>query len=165
MYAVTVDLDGKEFIKIRFDWDYENKQAHLSMAAYLKKTLWQFDNIVPTKRHDYPYPYIEPKYGTKQKFAKYDTSAPVGLDEQKYVQQVTGKINWYTQGVNGTLLTPISALTAQQAMPTQGTMKRVQQFVDYAASQEPAVTTYRASDMVPAIHSNAGYLNEEGARS
>ncbi len=31
--------------------------------------------------------------------------------------------------------------------------------------QEPAVTTYRASDMVLAIHSYAGYVSEEGARS
>ena len=44
-------------------------------------------------------------------------------------------------------------------------MKCVQQFLDYAATQEPAVTTYRASNMVLAIHSDAGYLNEEGARS
>jgi hypothetical protein len=44
-------------------------------------------------------------------------------------------------------------------------MKRVQHFLDYAATQEPAITTYRASDMVLAIHSDAGYLNEEGARS
>ncbi len=41
----------------------------------------------------------------------------------------------------------------------------MQQFLDYATTKEPAVTTYRASDMVLAIHSNAGYLNEEGARS
>eukprot|EP00804_Cyclotella_cryptica_P002325 CCRYP_004051-RA/>CCRYP_004051-RA protein AED:0.45 eAED:0.43 QI:0/0/0/1/0/0/2/0/216 len=63
------------------------------------------------------------------------------------------------------MLMPISALAAQQAKPTQATMKRVQHFLDYAATQEPAVTTYRASDMVLAIHSNAGYLNEERARS
>ncbi len=44
-------------------------------------------------------------------------------------------------------------------------MQRIQQFLNYAATKEPAVTTYRASDMVLAIHSNAGYLNEEGARS
>ena len=44
-------------------------------------------------------------------------------------------------------------------------MKRVKQFLDYVVTQEPAVTTYRASDMVLAIHSDAGYLNEEGARS
>jgi hypothetical protein len=45
-------------------------------------------------------------------------------------------------------------------------MKKVQHFLNYAATQEPAVTTYRASDMVLAIHSDAGYLiNGEEARS
>jgi len=158
-------LDGKEFVKIELDWDYENKRVHLSMAPYLQKALRQFDNIVPTHRHDSPYPHIEPKYGAKQQYAKYDTSAPVGKDEQKHVQQVTSKFNWYARGVDGTLLMPISALSAQQAKPTQSTMKRVKQFLNYAATQEPVVTTYRVSDVVLAIHSDAGYLNEEGARS
>jgi hypothetical protein len=44
-------------------------------------------------------------------------------------------------------------------------MKHVKQFLDYAGTQEPVVTTYHVSDMVLAIHSDAGYLNEEGARS
>ena len=135
------------------------------MAPYLQKALQQFDNIVPTHRHDFPYPHIEPKYGAKQQYAEYDTSVHVGKDEQKHVQQVTGKFNWYARGVDGTLLTPISALSAQQAKPTQTMMKRVKQFLDYAATQKPAVTTYHASDMVLAIHRDAGYLNEEGARS
>jgi hypothetical protein len=164
-YDVAVDLDGKEFVKIELDWDYKNRKVHLSMAPYLQKSLQQFNNIVTTKHQDSPYPYTKPKYGAKQQFSEYNTSAPVGKDEQKYVQQVTGKFNWYARGVDGTLLTPISALTAQQAKPTQTMMQRVQQFLNYAAKKEPAVTTYRASDMVLAIHSNAGYLNEEGARS
>ncbi len=63
------------------------------------------------------------------------------------------------------MLTPIIALSSQQAKTTQATMRRVQHFLNYAATKEPAVTTYHASDMVLAIHSNAGYLNEEGARS
>ena len=79
------------------------------MAPYLQKALRQFDNIVPTKRQDSPYP----KYGAKQQFAEYDTSDPVGNDEQKYVQKVTGKFNWYARGVDATILTPISALSAQ----------------------------------------------------
>ncbi len=65
------------------------------MAPYLQKVLQQFDNIVPTKCQGSPYLYTEPKYGAKQQFAEYDTSAPVGNDEQKYVQKVTGKFNWY----------------------------------------------------------------------
>ncbi len=125
-YNVAVDLDGKEFVKIELDWDYENRKVHLWMAPYLQKSLQQFNNIVPTKRQDSPYPYTEPKYGAKQQFAEYNTSAPVGKDKQKYVQQVTGKFNWYVQGVDGTLLTPISALTARQAKPMQATMQRVQ---------------------------------------
>lgn len=164
-YDVSLDLEGKEYVKIELDWDYEKRRVHLSMAPYLQKALRQFDNIVPTQRHDSPYPYIEPKYGAKQQFAEYESSIPVGDKEKKYVQQVTGKFNWYARGVDPTMLTPISALTAQQANPTQATMKRVQQFLDYGATQEPAVTTYRASDMILAIHSDAGYLNEQNARS
>ncbi len=38
-YEVSVDLDGKEFVKIELDWDYENKRVHLSMAPYLQKAL------------------------------------------------------------------------------------------------------------------------------
>ena len=63
------------------------------------------------------------------------------------------------------MLTPLSALASQQSKPTVETMKRTQHFLDYAATQEPAVLTYRASDMVLGIHSDASYLNEANARS
>jgi len=122
-YDVSVNLKGKEFVKIQLDWDYENRKVHLSMVPYLQKALRQFDNVVPSKCQDSPYPYTEPKYGAKQQFAECDTSAPVGNDEQKYVQKVTGKFNWYARGVDATMLTPISALLAQQAKPTQATMR------------------------------------------
>jgi hypothetical protein len=73
-YEVTVDLEGKEYVKIELDWDYDKREVHLSMIPYLQKALRQFDNVVPTKREDSPYPHVEPKYG-------------------KYVQKVTGKFN------------------------------------------------------------------------
>jgi hypothetical protein len=44
-------------------------------------------------------------------------------------------------------------------------MKQVKRFLDYAATQEPAVLTYRKSDMILAAHSHAGYLNETEAHS
>ena len=125
-YDIAVDLDGKEFVKIQFNWDNENRKVHLSMAPYLQKALWQFDNIVPTKYQDSPSPHTEPKYGAKQQFAEYDKSAPVGNAKQKYVQKVTGKFNWYVRGVDATMLMPISALLAQQAKPMQATLARCQ---------------------------------------
>ena len=160
-----MDLEGKEFVKIKLDWDYDKGKVHLSMQPYLQKALRQFDNMVPSKRHDSPYPHVEPKYGAKEQFAEYDNLPPVGPEEQKHIQKVNGKLLWYARGVDGTLLTPLSALASQQSKPTTETMKRVKQFLDYCATQEPAVLTYRKSDMVLAIHSDASYLNKEEAWS
>ena len=44
-------------------------------------------------------------------------------------------------------------------------MKLCKLFLDYMESQEEAVLTYKASDMVLAVHSNASYLSEPKARS
>jgi len=44
-------------------------------------------------------------------------------------------------------------------------MEKVKQLLQYCASQEDAVLTYRASDMILAVHSDAGYLSEPQARS
>ena len=44
-------------------------------------------------------------------------------------------------------------------------MKRVKQFLDYCASQDDAIITYKKIDMKLAAHSDAGYLNEPKARS
>jgi hypothetical protein len=39
------------------------------------------------------------------------------------------------------------------------------QFLDYAATQDDVILTYKASDMILAIHSDASYLSEPKARS
>ena len=63
------------------------------------------------------------------------------------------------------MLVALSAIASEQASPTRETMTKVDKFLDYAASQEQAVLTYEASDMVLAVHSNASYLSESKVRS
>jgi hypothetical protein len=63
------------------------------------------------------------------------------------------------------MLTPLSALASEQATPTEQTMEKCLQFLDYKASQEEAIITYHASDMKLAIHSDASYLSEPKACS
>ena len=104
---------------------------------------------------------MEPKYGAKQQFAEYDESEPVGNAETTQIQKITGKFLWYGCGVDGMILTPLSAIAVKQLKPTVNTAQRSQQIMDYLATQEPAVLTYRKSDMVLC---NASYLNEEEAR-
>jgi hypothetical protein len=57
------------------------------------------------------------------------------------------------------------AIATQQASPTDAMMGKIKQLLDFVASQEEAVLTYWASDMVLAVHSNASYLNETKACS
>ena len=118
-YEVKGDLEGKEFVKINLDWDYDNGRVHLSMEPYHEKALRQFSNLVPSIQQDAPFPHGPPKYGVAEQYAEYDTSPQVGPKEQKHVQQVNGKWLWYGRAVDGTLLTALSALAAQQSKPTK----------------------------------------------
>jgi hypothetical protein len=78
---------------------------------------------------------------------------------------VVSEFLWYGREVDGTILTPLSAIAAKQSKPTVNTVQRSQQIMDYLATQEPAVLTYCKSNMVLAVHSDASYLNEDEARS
>ncbi len=63
------------------------------------------------------------------------------------------------------MLMPLSALVSEQATPTEQTMEKFLQFLNYAALQEEAIITYHASAMKLAIHSDTLYLFKPKARS
>jgi hypothetical protein len=52
----------------------------------------------------------------------------------------------------------LSAIATKQAKPTEKTL-------DYFATQEEAIISYKTSNMILAIHSNVGYCNEKKLRS
>ena len=79
----------------------------------------------------------------------------------KYIQQVAGTLLYYGQAVDITILPALSSIASEQAAPTEQTMAKVKQLLDYCASQEEAIITYNASKMVLAVHSDAGYANEK----
>ena len=136
------------------------------MPGYVAKALNQFQHEKPKRRQDSPYPWTPPKYGAKVQYAEgEDESPPLGKEEKRFVQQVTGTFLFYGRAVDPTLLTSLNEIASQQSSPTTETMNRVKQFLDYVASQEDAVLTYRRSDMQLAGHSDAGYLNAKNARS
>jgi hypothetical protein len=59
----------------------------------------------------------------------------------------------------------LSEISSQQAAPTEHTMKRVNQFLDYMWTHSEAVIQYRASDMILNVHSDVSYLSTPKARS
>jgi hypothetical protein len=53
----------------------------------------------------------------------------------------------------------------QSSKPTEDTLRQTLQLLDYLATQEDAVLSYHASDMVLAVHRNASYLSKPKAQS
>ncbi|EJK68827.1 hypothetical protein THAOC_09958 [Thalassiosira oceanica] len=165
-YKITEDWEGGKYIGIDLEWDYIKRQVHLHMPDYIRKALAELGYTPPGRRQDSPHPHTPPKYGAKQQFASDPDASPV-LDKAgiKFIQQVIGKFLYLARGVDCTILPALSSLSSQQAQPTETTLERSHQLFHYLASQEEAILTYSASDMILAVHSDAGYLNEPNARS
>ncbi len=64
-----------------------------------------------------------------------------------------------------TVLMALSTIAMSQAKPTEHTMERCIQLMDYLATHSDAKIRFSASDMVLNIHSDASYLSESRARS
>ena len=136
------------------------------MEGYAAKDLKELGHPMPSRKQYSPHPHTPPKYGAKQQFAADpDTSPLLDKNGKRFVQRVTGKFLYLARGVDLTMLTSLSAIASKQSKPTVDTMRKVRQLLDYAATQEEAIITYRASDMVLAAHADASYLSEPNARS
>eukprot|EP00804_Cyclotella_cryptica_P008100 CCRYP_004591-RA/>CCRYP_004591-RA protein AED:0.17 eAED:0.17 QI:0/0/0/1/0/0/4/0/815 len=164
-YKCSTDWYGNRYIGITIDWDYINRKVHLSMPGYKDKALKQFQHRKATTQHS-PFQCKPIKYVAKKQFAiQPSTAAPLNKADKKFIQQVCGKFLYLARAVDPTLLCPISAIASQSANPTTDTMEQTKQLLDYIATQDDAVITYSASDMVLAVHSDASYLSEPKARS
>ncbi len=164
-YQLTCDWTGQRYIGITLDWDYKQRQVHLSMPGYVKKALKQFRHEMKHQQRS-PYPCASIKYGATKQYATPESTAPP-LDAQgkHFIQQLCGKFLYLGRALDSTLLCPISALVAQSSNPTKDTMRCATQLLDYLGTQEEAILTYIASNMILAVHSNASYLSKPKARS
>ncbi len=155
-YETSHEWEGERYIGLTINWDYIRRLVHISMPGYCENARQRFKHAMPKKRQDQPYPHIVRTYGAKQQFAETDDTSPSLTKEQKtLVHEVIGVFLYYARAVDCTMLPALGSLASQQAKPTENTMHKIRQFLDYAACHQDAVVTYRASDMILAAHSDA----------
>eukprot|EP00804_Cyclotella_cryptica_P012280 CCRYP_013858-RA/>CCRYP_013858-RA protein AED:0.31 eAED:0.31 QI:0/0/0/1/0/0.5/2/0/562 len=165
-YPLSTDWTGNHYFGICLDWDYRSHKVHLSMPGYKAKALKQFQHKTPRKPQHSPFSTKPINYGAKKQYTTPLSTAPL-LDKKgkKFIQQVCWKLLFLGRAIDSPLLCPISAIASQSAAPTQDTMTQTLQLLDYLATQEEAVLTYHASDMILAAHSEASYLSKPHACS
>ena len=135
------------------------------MPEYVDHALIQFKHGTPRQAQDQPYQHTVPTYGDRQQFAVAPDGTELLNKENKHCAASDRNFPVLCRSVDITMLEDLSALWSKQSSPRENTIKKVLLLLNYAASQEEAVVTYHASDMVLARHSNTVYLSEPGAHS
>ena len=135
------------------------------MPGCIAKARKEFGHEIPARQQLSTYPNIPPKYEAKVQYTEQPDESPLlDKDGKTFIQQVSGKFLYLGRAVDVTILTALSALASQQAAPTEETKRRTKQLLDYLATKEEAILTYRASNMILAVHSDTSYLSERQAK-
>ena len=165
-YTISQDYNGARYFGMDIDWEYTNRELHLSMLSYVQDALTRFRHAHTRKFQDQPYPHVKPTYGAKAQYATdADPSPLLTPSQKKFVQEVTGTFLYYVRSIDATMLPALVTIATQQSAPTENTMHKVNKFIDYAETHPNAIITYCASNMIMAAHSDASYLSESKARS
>ena len=165
-YTVKCDWTGAKFAGIDLTWDYTKRTCRLSMKGYIQELRVKYGHATPAKPQHAPHKHREIVYGAKTQMSPdEDTSAKLDATGIKRVQGIVGSLLYYARAVDNKLLVALSAIGSQQAAATENTMVAVDQLLDYVATYPDDGTTFRASHMILAAHSDASFLNESKSRS
>lgn len=99
-YECKADWEGTRYIGLTLDWDYDNREVHISMPGYVAEALERFHHETPKKPQHQPHPHVKPAYGQKIQYEHVDESEPLSKEEKKFVQQVTGTFLYYARAVD-----------------------------------------------------------------
>jgi hypothetical protein len=131
------------------------------MPGYIENALIRFSHELPNKPQLQPHPHMLPNYGAAVQYAKADEVSPLAANaEGKHFRQVIGSLLYYGRAVDSTILISLSSLVAAQSKPTPHTLSLVKY---YTVTNPDAILTYKKSNMVLAMHSNASYLRKPSA--
>ena len=165
-YDITENWDGDLYVGINLDWNYAERSCRLTMRDYILNLLRRLGHPAPRKPQHSPHAHAPIQYGQKQQYvATPPASKPLDDAGTTRVRMIVGSLLYYARAVNNKLLVALGSIAEQQSCATTLTDQAVGQLLDYVSTYPDDGITYRASTMVLAAHSDAGYLNASKARS
>ena len=135
------------------------------MPVYISRALHKYHHPTPKKPQYAPHAWITPTYGQKLQYALPPETLPV-LDKKgtELVQSITEIFQYYTKGIDTTMIVAVNEVAPQQAAPTQEIVKNCNMLIDYGHTYPNATIRYHASDIYLHIDPNAAYLVQPQAR-
>ena len=113
-YTISQDWNGARYLGIEIDWDYTNREIHLSILSYVQDALTRFLHARPRKLQDQPHPHVKPTYGAKANYAiDADPSPLLTPAQNKFFQEVTGTFLYYARYIDTTMLPALGNIVTQ----------------------------------------------------
>ena len=138
------------------------------MPTYIAKALVRFNIEAINRAVHSPSKYIPLRYKLptgESQATHLDTSPKISEQRKKWIQAAVGVILFYARAVDPTMIMAVNKLASRQATPTEDVEAEAKHLLHYAATYLVAITTFRASDMILRISSDASYNSEAIARS
>ena len=163
-YDITEDLAGTKFGGIDIKWNYSPKHVErtcrLCIKDCIKYLILRFAHKPPSKPQLSPHKHREIMYGANPQMTHIeDTSPPLDESGIKRIQAIAGAVLLYGKAVNNKLLVTLNSIGTHQAAATESTNEAFNQMLDYIATYPNDGIVYRASYMILAAHSDAGFQN------
>jgi hypothetical protein len=130
----------------------------VSMPGYVTKALSTFQHSHPSKPQDAPHTWTAPVYSKQQQLVPTDITPLLHKQGIYHVQQICRQFLYCFRACNPTIIVALNEISSQQAIPTEKSRFACNILLDYLASHLQATIRYHASEMVPAVCSNAAYL-------
>ena len=160
-----MDWDASLYIGILLNWDYTAGHVDLSMPKYVARALHKFKQALqkfhPDNKPEYsPHKHVEPNYDQKVQYAEPTYDAPT-LDyiDINLIQKIVGTFSYYGIAVDNTILVALGTIASKQYSATSNTAKKINQLLNYLATNPDATIRYKRSDVVLWVHCDAYYFS------
>ena len=162
---MTCDMDGKQYVGMHLDWNYDTREVICSMDQYVQDALSELEVTKPKQHFKGPSKSPSINYGAKVQYVEDDTSERLTPEQTKFIQRVIGKFLFLARAIDNTLLHALNDLACQVSKGTQRTWEATQHVLKYIACNPRPAIRYRASDMVLEAESDAAFDVTPDARS
>ena len=165
-YVITIDIEGKNYCGLTFDWHYDKNYVDVKMPGYIEKALSKYGHKPPKKPQYAPHVWAAKFYGkSPQQATPEDTSKQLNNKDKTKVQSQVGTFLYYGRAIDQTILPALGEISIKQSKPTEKTKSELKMLMDYLSTYPNAVLRFYAGDMQLKVESDAAYLVLPGAKS
>ena len=109
------------------------------MPTYIYHTLTKYKHPKPTTPQHSPYTFTQVNiFHRIQKPTSHPTSPKLNIIQKTHVKQVIGTLLYYGRAIDPTILVALNTLATMQNSPSQYTLHKLNQLLDYASTHTNA---------------------------